>query len=43
MTDYTLIGKRMPRVDSRAKVMGKARYTADLEKFCAAPMPMQKL
>ena len=31
MTDYTLIGKRMPRVDSRAKVMGKARYTADLK------------
>jgi len=31
MTDYTLIGKRMPRVDSRAKVMGKAKYTADLK------------
>ncbi len=31
MTDYTLIGTRMPRVDSRAKVMGKARYTADLK------------
>lgn len=30
MTDYTLIGKRMPRVDSRAKVMGKAKFTADL-------------
>ena len=31
MSDYTLIGKRMPRVDSRAKVMGKAKYTADLK------------
>ncbi|EFK10253.1 putative 4-hydroxybenzoyl-CoA reductase subunit alpha [delta proteobacterium NaphS2] len=31
MSDYTLIGKRMPRVDSRAKVTGKARYTADLK------------
>ncbi|HKK99357.1 MAG TPA: xanthine dehydrogenase family protein molybdopterin-binding subunit [Desulfotignum sp.] len=31
MTDYSLIGTRMPRMDSRAKVMGKARYTADLK------------
>ncbi len=31
MSDYTIIGKRMPRVDSRAKVMGKALYTADLK------------
>ena len=31
MADYTLIGRRMPRVDSRAKVTGKARYTADLK------------
>ena len=31
MTDHTLIGKRMPRIDSRAKVMGKAKYTADLK------------
>ena len=31
MSDYALIGKRMPRVDSRAKVMGKAKYTADLK------------
>jgi len=31
MSDYTLIGKRMPRVDSRTKVMGKAKYTADLK------------
>lgn len=31
MSDYAIIGKRMPRVDSRAKVMGKAKYTADLK------------
>ena len=31
MSDYTVIGKRMPRVDSRAKVMGKAKYAADLK------------
>ncbi len=31
MSDYTIIGKRMPRVDSRAKVMGKAKFTADLK------------
>ena len=31
MSDYTIIGTRMPRVDSRAKVMGKAKYTADLK------------
>ena len=31
MSEYTIIGKRMPRVDSRAKVMGKAKYTADLK------------
>jgi hypothetical protein len=37
MSDYTIIGKRMPRVDSRAKVMGKARFTADLKPFPSAP------
>ena len=31
MSDYAFIGKRMPRVDSRTKVMGKAKYTADLK------------
>ena len=31
MSDYAIIGKRMPRVDSRAKVMGKAKFTADLK------------
>jgi 4-hydroxybenzoyl-CoA reductase subunit alpha len=31
MTQYNIIGTRMPRVDSRAKVMGKAKFTADLK------------
>ncbi len=31
MTDYTLIGKKKPRVDSRTKLMGKAKFTADLK------------
>ncbi len=31
MSDHTIIGKRMPRVDSKAKVMGKAKFTADLK------------
>ena len=31
MSDYAIIGKRMPRVDSRTKVMGKAKYTADIK------------
>jgi 4-hydroxybenzoyl-CoA reductase subunit alpha len=31
MSDYAIIGKRMPRVDSRTKVMGKAKFTADLK------------
>ena len=31
MPDYAYIGKKMPRVDSRAKVTGNARFTADLK------------
>ncbi len=31
MPDYAIIGKSMPRVDSRAKVTGDARFTADLK------------
>ena len=31
MSDYNIIGKRMPRVDSRAKVMGKVRFSADIK------------
>ncbi len=30
MADHAYIGKKMPRVDTRAKVTGEARYTADL-------------
>jgi 4-hydroxybenzoyl-CoA reductase alpha subunit len=31
MNDYRLIGKRLPRIDARDKVTGKALYTADLK------------
>lgn len=31
MADYAYIGKKMPRVDSRAKVTGQARFAADLD------------
>lgn len=31
MSDYAFVGKRMPRVDTPAKVTGEARYTADLK------------
>ncbi|MDM8537427.1 xanthine dehydrogenase family protein molybdopterin-binding subunit [Desulfobacterales bacterium HSG17] len=31
MPNYNIIGKRMPRVDSRAKVMGKVRFSADIK------------
>jgi len=30
MPDYSIIGKPMPRVDTRAKVTGDAKFTADL-------------
>jgi 4-hydroxybenzoyl-CoA reductase subunit alpha len=29
MEDYAVIGKRVPRIDGREKVMGQARYAAD--------------
>jgi 4-hydroxybenzoyl-CoA reductase alpha subunit len=29
MTEYSVIGKRLPRVDAREKVMGEAKYAAD--------------
>jgi 4-hydroxybenzoyl-CoA reductase subunit alpha len=29
MTDYAIIGKRVPRIDGREKVMGEAKYAAD--------------
>ena len=31
MGDYSLIGKRMPRVDGRVKVTGEAKYAADYD------------
>src|SRR4030042_5088469 len=31
MEEYSVIGKRIPRVDAKAKVTGAARYAADLE------------
>jgi 4-hydroxybenzoyl-CoA reductase subunit alpha len=30
MVDYSVVGKRMPRIDSAAKALGEAKYTADL-------------
>ena len=30
MTQYRLIGKRLPRVDAKDKVTGKALYTDDM-------------
>lgn len=30
MAEYSVVGKRIPRTDSRAKALGEARYTADL-------------
>jgi CO/xanthine dehydrogenase Mo-binding subunit len=29
MSDFSVIGKRVPRIDSREKVMGEAKYAAD--------------
>lgn len=31
MTEYSILGKSIPRVDARVKVTGQAKYTADLE------------
>ena len=31
MSQYSVIGKRLPRVDARVKVTGQAKYAADLE------------
>ena len=30
MNEYSLIGKRLPRIDAKEKVTGKALYTDDL-------------
>jgi 4-hydroxybenzoyl-CoA reductase subunit alpha len=29
MEEYAVIGKRVPRIDSREKVMGQAKFAAD--------------
>ena len=31
MREYSVIGKRIPRVDGRVKVTGEAKYAADYE------------
>ncbi len=50
MPDYAIIGKRMPRVDSRAKVTGEARFAADLRfprmlvgKVLRSPLPHARI
>jgi CO/xanthine dehydrogenase Mo-binding subunit len=50
MADYSLIGKRMPRVDSLAKVTGGAKYAADLKfprmligKILRSPLPHARI
>ena len=50
MSEYNIIGKRMPRVDSRAKVTGKIQFTADLKlpgmlvgKIKRSPYPHAKI
>ena len=46
MTEYSVIGKRVPRVDAREKVLGRAKYAADYSlpgmlwcKVARAPFP----
>lgn len=50
MPDYSLIGKRMPRVDSRAKVTGEVSFAADLKvprmlvgKVLRSPVPHARI
>ncbi len=50
MADYTIIGKRMPRVDSRAKVTGEVCFTSDLKlprmlvgKVLRSPLPHARI
>lgn len=50
MTDYSIIGKSIPRVDAKAKVTGGAKYTADLKfpnmlvgKILRSPYPHAKI
>jgi 4-hydroxybenzoyl-CoA reductase subunit alpha len=50
MPEYSYIGKRMPRIDSLAKVTGAAKYTADLKfprmlvgKVLRSPLPHARI
>ena len=50
MEDYSVIGKRIPRVDGRVKVTGEAKYAADFEmpgmlwcKILRSPFPHAKI
>ncbi len=50
MSDYSFVGKKMPRVDSRAKVTGQAAFTADLHlprmlvgKILRSPLPHARI
>ncbi len=50
MSDYAVIGKRLPRVDAREKVMGQAKYAADYSlpgmlwcKVARAPYPHARI
>lgn len=50
MSEYSFVGKKMPRVDSRAKVTGQAAFTADLNlprmlvgKILRSPLPHARI
>lgn len=50
MEEYSVIGKRIPRVDAKAKVTGEAKYAADFEmpgmlwcKILRSPYPHAKI
>ena len=50
MEDYSVIGKRIPRIDGRVKVTGEAKYAADYEmpgmlwcKIARSPHPHAKI
>lgn len=50
MKEYSVIGKRIPRVDAKVKVTGKAKYAADFEmpgmlwcKILRSPYPHAKI
>jgi len=50
MEEYTVIGKRIPRIDAKAKVTGEAKYAADFElpgmlwcKMVRSPLPHARI